>query len=53
MIERSKQRFRFILANMWVRSGALLLYYLAILIGLLVIYGRGDFSTPHFIYQGF
>jgi hypothetical protein len=29
------------------------LYYLAILIGLLVLYGPGDFSTPNFIYQGF
>ena len=29
------------------------LYYLAILLGLLVLYGRGDFSTPPFVYQGF
>lgn len=29
------------------------IYYLAILVGLLLIYGRGDFSTPPFIYQGF
>ena len=29
------------------------LYYLVILAGLLVLYGRGDFSTPPFIYQGF
>jgi len=29
------------------------LYYVAILLGLLVLYGRGDFSTPPFIYQGF
>ena len=31
----------------------LILYYLAIIAGLIVIYGRGDFSTPPFIYQGF
>ena len=37
----------------WVRGAALTLYYLAILIGLIVLYGRGDFSTPSFIYQGF
>ena len=30
-----------------------MLYYLAILAALLVLYGRGDFSTPPFIYQGF
>jgi hypothetical protein len=40
-------------ARPWVRGGGLLLYYLAILLGLLLIYGRGDFTTPHFIYQGF
>jgi hypothetical protein len=32
---------------------ARLCYYLAILLGLLLLYGRGDFSTPGFIYQGF
>ena len=31
----------------------LILYYFAIIAGLIVIYGRGDFSTPPFIYQGF
>jgi hypothetical protein len=36
-----------------LRVIALTLYYLAILVGLIVLYGRGDFSTPSFIYQGF
>ncbi len=31
----------------------LTLYYLAIIIGLIVLYGRGDFSTPSFVYQAF
>jgi hypothetical protein len=31
----------------------LILYYLAVLAGLIAIYGRGDFSTPPFVYQGF
>jgi hypothetical protein len=31
----------------------LTLYYLAILLGLILLYGRGDFSTPPFVYQGF
>ncbi len=40
-------------ARPWVKSLLLTLYYLAILIGLLLLYGRGDFSTPPFVYQGF
>lgn len=35
------------------RSILLFVYYLAILIGLLLIYSRGNFDTPTFIYQGF
>jgi len=31
----------------------LILYYLAVIAGLIAIYGRGDFSTPPFVYQGF
>ena len=31
----------------------LFLYYLGVIAGLIAIYGRGDFSTPPFIYQGF
>ena len=31
----------------------LFLYYLTILISLLLIYGRGDFETAPFVYQGF
>lgn len=29
------------------------LYYLAIAIILILMYGRGDFSTPPFVYQEF
>jgi hypothetical protein len=29
------------------------LYYLAIVAGLIVLYGTGDFSPPAFVYQGF
>ena len=35
------------------RVVALTLYYLAIIAGLIALYGRGDFSTPGFVYQGF
>jgi hypothetical protein len=31
----------------------LTLYYFAIIAALLAIYGRGDFSTPGFVYQEF
>lgn len=37
----------------WPRTVALFLYYLAILLTLLLIYGRGDFAPTKFIYQGF
>jgi hypothetical protein len=39
--------------NPRLRVAALTLYYLAIIAGLIVLYGRGDFSTPSFVYQGF
>jgi hypothetical protein len=29
------------------------LYYLLIIAGLIWLYGRGDFTPPHFVYQGF
>jgi hypothetical protein len=31
----------------------LILYYVAIIAALILMYGRGDFSTPPFVYQGF
>jgi hypothetical protein len=42
-----------LVGNPWLRGVALVLYYLAILLALIVMYGKGDFSTPPFIYQGF
>ena len=41
------------LSNPWVRGIFLVLYYLAIIAGLILMYGKGNFSTPEFIYQGF
>lgn len=29
------------------------LYYFAIITGLILLYGRGDFTTPPFVYQEF
>jgi hypothetical protein len=31
----------------------LALYYFAVVVALILMYGRGDFSTPPFVYQGF
>ena len=36
-----------------VRFVVLTIYYLGILVGLLALYGQGDFATPPFIYQNF
>ena len=40
-------------AQPWVRFVVLTAYYLGILVGLVALYGQGDFSTPPFIYQNF
>jgi hypothetical protein len=31
----------------------LVVYYLAVILALIAIYGRGDFRAPPFVYQGF
>jgi len=36
-----------------VRLAGLTLYYLAVIIALILLYGRGDLSTPPFVYQDF
>jgi hypothetical protein len=40
-------------ANGWVRAVALTAYYLAILAGLVLMYGMRSFTNPPFVYQGF
>ncbi len=35
------------------RHIALALYYAAVVVALLVLYGSGNFSAPPFVYQGF
>jgi len=37
----------------WLHRALLILYYFAVIVILIVMYGRGDFSTPPFVYQGF
>lgn len=36
-----------------VRAVVLTAYYLGILLGLLALYGRGNFTAPSYIYQAF
>ena len=36
-----------------IRQTLLVLYYVGIIAALIYLYGRGDFSTPPFVYQGF
>jgi hypothetical protein len=36
-----------------VRVVVTALCYLAILVALILMYGKGDFSTPPYVYQGF
>ena len=36
-----------------VKLTVISLYYLAIAVVLILMYGRGDFSTPPFVYQEF
>lgn len=44
---RALQRYRSF------RILTLALYYCLIIAALVFLYGRGDFSTPEFVYQGF
>jgi len=49
--DRVPLRERF--ARPWVRFVGLTIYYLGILVALFALYGKGNFSTPPFIYQNF
>jgi hypothetical protein len=37
----------------WLWRAVLVIYYLGVVAGLILLYGRGDFSTPPFVYQAF
>lgn len=53
MIKRSTLFITTLRRDMRLRVVALAILYLAIVLGLIVLYGKGDFSTPPFIYQGY
>ena len=44
---------KWIAGHPWLWRGLLIIYYLGVIAGLIAIYGRGDFSTPPFVYQAF
>ena len=56
LVDRSN-KYHVMLSNWFVqprvRFVTLTIYYLAILVALVALYGQGDFSTPPFIYQSF
>jgi hypothetical protein len=44
---------RWVESRAWLWRLLLIVYYLGVIAGLIAMYGRGDFSTPPFIYQAF
>jgi uncharacterized membrane protein len=53
VLRRTIQRITTLSNHPQVRVVALTLFYLAILLALIALYGKGDFTTPPFIYQGY
>jgi hypothetical protein len=53
LIKRSISFFTKLSSRPAVRVAALTAYYLAVLLALIVMYGKGDFSATSFVYQGF
>jgi hypothetical protein len=53
VLERCKRLVTKLAANSWLRAVALTAYYLAILVGLVIMYGLRNFTNPPFVYQGF
>ncbi len=53
MPKRWRTFFTTLRDHRWLRQIGLTVYYLAVIAGLIALYGRGDFSTPAFIYQQF
>ena len=50
---RSLESFVRLPGGTGLRATVCFFYYLAIIVALLLIYGRGDFVTAPFVYQGF
>jgi hypothetical protein len=39
--------------NDWIRLVVLTMYYLAIIVGLILLYGGNNYTPPPFVYQAF
>ena len=52
-VARSLESFLRLPGGTTLRTVVCFFYYLAIIVALLLIYGRGDFVTAPFVYQGF
>jgi hypothetical protein len=48
-----RESARVIWSNDWVRLVVLTAYYLAIIAGLILLYGGNDYTPPPFVYQAF
>ncbi|MCX6045853.1 MAG: teichoic acid D-Ala incorporation-associated protein DltX [Chloroflexi bacterium] len=44
---------KFWVTNVWASNILRTLYYVLIILGLIWLYGQGNFSSPQAIYQGF
>ncbi len=53
MTRRSMTSFMTRFTSPWWRRGLLTLYYLAVLLALAALHGKGTFVTPGYIYQAF
>ena len=53
MTKRLMAFFTGVYRNSWGHVLLLGLYYLAIIVGLVLLYGRGEFISNNFVYQGF
>ncbi len=53
LIKHLTQSFMAFYHNPFGRVLWLALYYFAILVGLILLYGEGQLSSPDFVYQGF
>jgi len=52
-IERLTQFITGLYRNPWARVILLSIYYLAIIAGLVILHGKGELTSPDFVYQGF
>lgn len=53
LIKRLMHSFTTLYTNPWGRAFLLTVYYFAIIAALVIMYGKGNFTPPDFVYQGF